>query len=496
MTDFFQDAPQLQNTFTNDQLLQAYLKKLPADVLKNIQPHLQYVGEMAATQWLEWAKEAENNEPKYVPFDPWGRRIDDIIMCSGWKNLEKAAATEGVVAAAYERKFAEWSRVYQMTLLYLFHSSSSFVSCPLAMTDGGARALELYGNDSQKSRGFRHLTTRDPKEFWTSGQWMTERTGGSDVSGTSTVAKKYGNQWALNGVKWFTSATTSQMTMLLARPEGAEAGSRGLSLFYVETRKPDGRLNNIEILRLKDKLGTRAMPTAELQLKDTPAELVGDMGGGVKKIASILNITRIYNSICAISAMRRALDWAQSYSRVRVAFGKKIIDHPLHKALLDNLERTFQDCFKMTFFVVELLGKEETNTATENEKILLRALTPIVKLYTGKKVIEITSEVAEIFGGAGYIEDTGIPTLVRDAQVFSIWEGTTNVLSLDFLRALEKEQAWPILAEYWKSKKTEVPPRVLEILSWAQKGEREKVETHARELSYLIAQTVTKSLQM
>src|SRR5690606_18330955 len=130
-------------------------------------------------------------------------------------------------------------------------------SCPLAMTDGAARAIELYGSESHKNKAFKNLISRDPKKFWTSGQWMTERSGGSDVSGTETVATKSGSSWKLNGTKWFTSATTAQMAMLLARPEGAEAGSRGLSLFYVELRDGQGKLRDIEIHRLKDKLGTK-----------------------------------------------------------------------------------------------------------------------------------------------------------------------------------------------------------------------------------------------
>ena len=494
MNDFFQKPPHLSNTFKNDPVLKNYLKKrLPAAMAPEILKHLDSVGELAATTWWEWAQEAEKNPPQHIPYSPWGEKIDHINLSPAWKNLEAAAAREGIVASAYERKYGSWSRVYQMALLYLFHPSSAFVSCPLAMTDGAARAIELFGNEKQKTKAFRHLTTRDPEQFWTSGQWMTERTGGSDVSGTSTIAVKKNEDWFLTGTKWFTSATTSEMSLLLARPEKAEAGSKGLSLFYVELRDSKNKLQNIEIHRLKDKLGTRALPTAELSLNGTPAELMGDLGGGVKKISALLNITRLYNSICALSQMRRALDWAQSYSKVRTAFGKKLEDHPAHQNLLESLEQTFKDCFRLTFFVIELLGKEETSTATENEKIMLRALTPIVKLYTGKKVMQVVSEVVEIFGGAGYIEDTGIPTLLRDAQVFSIWEGTTNVLSLDFLRAAEKEKAIWILIEYWNSKNIQFPPRLSEILGWLQTGEGEKVEYHARELAFLVAEMAIKS---
>lgn len=489
MSDFFQEAPEISNTFKSDPLLSSYLKsKLQAVDQTKIFAHLERCGELASTQWLQWAQQAEQIPPRHVPYDAWGRKIDDIQLSEGWKNIEMAAAQEGIVAIAYERKYKEFSRVYQLALLYLFHPSSAFVSCPLAMTDGAARALELMGQTEKQKHAFKHLTSRDPAQFWTSGQWMTERTGGSDVSGTSTIAKNVKGQWLLSGTKWFTSATTSQMTMTLARPEKAEPGSRGLSLFFVELRDQLGQLQNIQIHRLKDKLGTRALPTAELSLMDTPAELVGGEGHGVKKIAAILNITRIYNSICALGHMRRLLDLAKNYSDRRVAFGKKLSEHPLHQNTLLHLETTFAQCFRMTFLVGELLGKEEVGIATESEKTLLRCLTPIVKLYTGKKVMEIASEVVEIFGGAGYVEDTGIPRGLRDAQVFSIWEGTTNVLSLDFLRALEKDHSGPILLEYFNNKYGSKLPGPLQQAIQMLGFSRDEVEPKARQLAFTIAE--------
>ena len=443
-SQFFQEGPQLKNTFESDLFLKTYLSKiLPQEMQPQIFKHLAEVGNKASQEWLVWSRQAEENKPKLVQYDEWGKRVDEIIIHDGWKYLESAAATEGIVATAFERKFAEYSRVYQMALLYLYHPSSAFFSCPLAMTDGAARAIELHGSEALKQKAFKHLTSRDPQNFWTAGQWMTERTGGSDVSGTSTIAKPLGgDQYALYGTKWFTSATKSQMAMTLARiddPENPEH-SKSLSLFYVEK-------NNLEVHRLKDKLGTDALPTAELSLNGAKATLVGPANEGVKRIASVLNITRLYNSICAIGHMRRALDLAQNYATKRKAFGAYLIDHALHRKTLDDLENEFQNCFKLTFYVVELLGKEEVGLATEEEKKTLRALTPIVKLYTAKKCMNVVSEVVESFGGAGYIENTGIPRLLRDAQVFSIWEGTTNVLALDFLRVCEKENALETLVK-------------------------------------------------
>lgn len=499
--DFYQQAPVLKNTFDSDPHLSRRLaKRMPGDVWMKIAPHLRHAGELAVTDWLQWSQQAERELPVHLPFDPWGRRVDEIRLSEGWRKLEAAAATEGLVAIGYEREHGEWSRVYQAALLYLYHPSSAFVSCPLAMTDGAARAIELYGDEFLKARAFRNLTSRDPKKFWTSGQWMTERTGGSDVSGTSTIARKKPSAsaqdpfpWSLSGVKWFTSATTSPMAMLLARPEGAASGSRGLSLFYTELRNPEGELDGIEILRLKDKLGTKALPTAELRLVGAKAHLVGGEGDGVKKISSLFNLTRIYNSICALGQWRRAMDLAWAYADVRTAFGKKLADLPLHRATLQALETDFVKAFDLTFFVAHLLGRDECGSATEHERILLRALTPIVKLWTAKKCVEACSEVVESFGGAGYIEDVGLSKLLRDAQVLSIWEGTTNVLALDFLRALEKENAGPVLTEFLKNS-TDPSWQEAQALLNQHQSNPEALQTVARKLAFCVAEAVAAEL--
>lgn len=440
--EFYQDSATITNTYQTDKLLQSYIKRvIPEAYRKEVIDHLNLVGEKASGIWWEWAKQAENNKPTLEQFDPQGRRIDKIEIHQGWKNLEAAAATEGIVATAYERKHEEFSRVYQMALLYLYHPSSGFFSCPLAMTDGAARAIELHGDDHLKKTAFKYLTSRDPKTFWTSGQWMTEKTGGSDVSGTSTTATPVNEKLhQLFGTKWFTSATTSQMALTLARRDG----DKGLSLFYLQLAN-----NNIEVHRLKNKLGTDALPTAELSLKGTQAQLMGAPNEGVKRIASVLNITRIYNSICALGHMRRCLDLATDYAKKRKAFGDYLINLPLHKKTINDMEAEFEKCFKLTFYVVELLGKEEMNKASDLEKKLLRSLTPIVKMYTAKKCMAIASESLECFGGAGYVENLGISRLFRDAQVFSIWEGTTNVLAMDFLRVCQKENALETIKDHY-----------------------------------------------
>jgi alkylation response protein AidB-like acyl-CoA dehydrogenase len=340
-----------------------------------------------------------------------------------------------------------------------------------------------------------HLITRNPKEFWTAGQWMTELIGGSDVGLSETVAVRTASgsdrvssdvqsppsnvqssgdselnteysalrspyseleTWRLYGNKWFASAITSQIALTLARPEGNPPGGHGLALFYLELRDESGRLRNIQINRLKDKLGTRKVPTAELTLVGTPAQLVKGTTDGVRNITPLLNITRLWNGISAVALMRRGIALAADYARKRTAFGAPLSEKHLHMDTLAGLQAEAKAAFHLAFYVAELTGRAETSTSTNapdvamvhslergdrsslgsEDTVLLRVLTPVMKLTTGKQAVMVLSEVVEAFGGAGYVEDTGLPQLLRDSQVLPIWEGTTNVLSLDTLRAL------------------------------------------------------------
>jgi alkylation response protein AidB-like acyl-CoA dehydrogenase len=434
---FTQSPPQLGNQYTSDPVLRGYLRRvLPAQVLAAVEPELEEMGALAGGELYRMQLADRLNEPRHTPWDAWGNRIDLVEVSPLWLRAEKLAAEKGLVAAAYERRHGRFSRVQQFALVHLFTPSSDVYSCPLAMTDGAARALTASGNTALASRALPHLTSRDPANFWTSGQWMTESTGGSDVGLSETVARQADGRWRLSGRKWFTSAVTAQMALTLARPEGNPPGGKGLALFYLETRGADGRLNNIVVHRLKDKLGTRKVPTAELTLDGALAEPVAGLSDGVRAIAPMLNVTRTWNAVSAVSYMRRGLALARDYARRRVAFGAPLSDKALHLETLAGLQAEFEAGFHLAFAVVELLGREEAGEADEAQRELLRLLTPIAKLTTGKQSVAVLSEVVESFGGAGYVEDSGIPLLLRDAQVFPIWEGTTNVLSLDTLRAV------------------------------------------------------------
>jgi len=448
---FNQPPPQLGNQYDDDVLLRHHLERvLPPAIREAVTPELREMGALAVDLYHH-SLETRLEEPSFTQWDAWGNRVDRIENTSLWKRAEKLAAEKGVVAAAYDSPHGAHARTHQFALTYLFAPSSDVFSCPLAMTDGAARTLLASGNRELIDAAVPHLTSRDPEQFWTSGQWMTESTGGSDVGRSETVAVQGPEGWRLHGRKWFTSAATSQMALTLARPEGNAAGGRGLALFYVRCQDDAGNLDRIRLHRLKDKLGTRKLPTAELFLDGTPAIPVKGTDSGVKHITPMLNITRTWNAVSAIGFMRRGIALARDYAKRRVAFGAPLSEKPLHIDTLATLQAELEGAFLLTFRVVELLGRHEHGELDEAGSQLLRLLTPITKLTTARQGVEVASEVLEAFGGAGYVEDTGLPSLLRDAQVLSIWEGTTNVLSLDTLRALGKGDAMRALTQELQS---------------------------------------------
>src|SRR5215213_9093032 len=438
---FRQEPPQLGNQYETDRALRSYLKRfLPPEVFTEVEPELLELGELAGGELYRMQLADRLNEPRLTQWDAWGERVDRIEVSPLWRVAERLAAERGLVATAYERRHGAHSRVHQFALAYLFTPSTDIYSCPLAMTDGAARVIATSGNDALIGNVLPRLTSRDPKEFWTSGQWMTELSGGSDVGASETVARRdAGGAWRLHGRKWFTSAAASQVALTLARPEGNEGGGRGLALFFVETRDAEGRLRGIRIDRLKEKLGTRKVPTAELTLEGTPAELVKGTTDGVRDIAPMLNVTRLWNGVSAAALMRRGVALARDYARRRTAFGSTLAEKPLHADTLAGLQAEADAALHLAFYAAGLTGREEAGELDEQGGRLLRLLTPLVKLTTARAAVHAASETVEAFGGAGYVEDTGLPVLLRDAQVLSIWEGTTNVLSLDALRTALKD---------------------------------------------------------
>ncbi|DAZ95397.1 TPA: hypothetical protein N0F65_001055 [Lagenidium giganteum] len=386
-------------------------------------------------QYRQWAEDAETNVPRHVQYDHWCRRTDRLVLAHGWEELKKEVAREGMVHYGYHSATADVGRLHQYTKLFIASPYMAMVTCPTAMTDGAATLCRTHGLQEE----FERLTTMDPEKLWMSGQWMTERPGGSDVGNTETIAEPDGSGgWKVNGFKWFSSATEADIAFLLARTKvdgQLTPGSRGLSLFLAHVKKPDGSLNGIQIHRLKNKVGTKSLPTAELLLTDVPAQLIGEPMKGVKNITPILNITRLHAAMGVASYVHRALNLAKSYAETRMAFGKLLKDHVMHAKTLSHLETTHRGSTLLIFHMVNLLGKSEMGD--DEAKSVLRLLTPMAKMFVCKVGVHDIVECMEAMGGQGYMEETGVGMLLRDGIANIIWEGATNVLALDLLRVFD-----------------------------------------------------------
>lgn len=504
---FIQSAPTLGNQYRDDAFLRSYLRrKLPPQVLSDIEPGLDALGATAGGELYALQLADRLNEPRLLQWDAWGNRIDRIEITPLWQRAARVAVAAGLIAIPYERAHGRYSRTHQFAAVYLFHPSSDVYTCPLAMTDGAARTLVVSNNVRLIEHAVPRLTSRDPAQAWTSGQWMTESSGGSDVGASLTRAHRDEHGcWRLHGKKWFTSAITSQMALTLARPQGSGPGGSGLAMFYVETHDESGRLNGIRIERLKDKLGTRKVPTAELLLDGTRAELVSEPRNGTRNIEPMLLVTRAWNSVTSVAFMRRGLALARSYAGRREAFGAKLSALPLHIDTLAGLEAETRGAFLLAFELVELMGRQEAGEIDDEQRALLRLVTPIAKLLTAKQAVAVASECIEAFGGAGYVEDTGLPALLRDTQVLPIWEGTTNVLALDAVLRGELSLGLPALRSRVASCVQQVSEERLaaagsqalaavdHVALWLkQHGDAIEVQSHARR----IAMTLGRALQL
>jgi acyl-CoA dehydrogenase len=427
------------NTYTADPALRSLLGAwLRPEVLAWAEPQLEEMGLLAAEELHRLGEECERQPAWLRTIDPWGERVDEVVYPEAWRRLGAVAARHGLTGLPYEEEARLVAgpdlRLVHAALCYLFQPQTATYLCPVAMTDGAARVLIDFGPEELRAEVVPHLISRDPAAAWTAGQWMTEVQGGSDVGATAVRARCVEGGWRLYGRKYFCSNLGGEVALALARPEGAGSGTAGLALFLVPRRLADGSPNRLRIDRLKDKLGTRAMATGEVTLEGTEARLVGQPERGFAQMTSMLNVTRLHNAVASAATLRRGLHLARGYAAVRTAFGRRLDQLPLLRQVLMGLAVQAEAALVLTMRLAALLGRVETGAALPEERAVCRLGSSLTKLYTARMAVAGASEVVECFGGAGYMEDTGIPRLLRDAQVLPIWEGTTNVLALDALR--------------------------------------------------------------
>jgi alkylation response protein AidB-like acyl-CoA dehydrogenase len=283
------------------------------------------------------------------------------------------------------------------------------------------------------------MLSQDPATMWKGAQFMTEKAGGSDVGAIETVAEHVGpnasglDEWKLYGDKWFCSHTDAEVVMILARPVGAGGGTKGLGLFAMPRWLPDGSRNSYRIARLKDKLGTRSMASGELVIDGATAYLVGDLERGFAQMVEQVNLCRISHGARAAAMMRRCLNEAMVVAGSRSAFGSKIIDKPLLRRQLMKIMVPTEQALSMVTYAAHLMD--------ENDDATLRLITPLLKFRACRDNIKVAAGSLEVRGGNGYIEDFVHARLVRDAQLGTIWEGTSNINALDAVtRAVKKNK--------------------------------------------------------
>ncbi|MDG4766182.1 acyl-CoA dehydrogenase family protein [Solwaraspora sp. WMMD406] len=463
MDRYVQPVPAPGDPYRTDWLLDAWLRRhLSAAELAAADTRLTALAADVNGPLRAAHTDAEAHPPHLVRYGPWGERVDRIRTADGWRRLRDAAARHALVALPYQAPTrATWgaaTRIVQHALLHLYAPESATFSCPVAMADGAAALLSRPDVDAAvRDSWLPRLTSTDPATAVTSGQWMTEARGGSDLSGSTTTADPAGDgSWRLTGEKWFCSAIDAPVAVALARPAGAGPGSRHLAPFLVPRyaadspladadADPDAPAPGIRVHRLKDKLGTRALPTAEVGLRQAYALPLGDPARpGLSRAMTLVVVTRLHNASAAAGGMRRGLAYAHAYATARDVAGGRLVDSPAHRAVLGTLAVDAAGAFVLAGDAFALLGRVEVG-GDPASAALLRLVAPMAKLATGRLAVAAASEYVECFGGAGYVEDTGVPRLLRDAQVLPIWEGTTTVLALDVLRAVVREDAAPPL---------------------------------------------------
>src|SRR5712691_8815608 len=413
------------------------------------------MGAVASQRMDELAQIANRQGPVLMQLDKRGQRVDEVIFHPAYHELERIAYQDFAIAACSHRDDAPgWPgkvpQPVKFALGYLGMQAEAGVFCPVSMTDALARVLERYGSEPLKRRFLSGLTALTMAELNQGAMFLTEKQGGSDVGLTSTVAKpRLSNnisenglhpEWEIWGDKWFCSNVSADLILTLARPEGAPGGTRGLGLFLVPRLLDDGMHNAYTINRLKDKLGTRSMATGEVTLQGAQAYLVGNRERGFVQMTEMINLTRIWAAIGSLAAMRRSYLEALVYTRGRIAFGRRLAEHPLMRRQLVDLLIEVEGCAALAFETAAVLDRVDHEGRDEDRR-LLRILTPLCKYYIPKRGEYVTLEALEMRGGNGYVEEWANARLLRDAIVNVIWEGSANVIVLDVARALAREQA-------------------------------------------------------
>jgi alkylation response protein AidB-like acyl-CoA dehydrogenase len=429
------------------QLLALYL---PEATRKHLEPHFKRLGVLAGGRLDELARTADQNGPVLHPRDKFGRDEDWIEYHPSYREMEAIAFGDFQFHAMSHRAGvlgldAPMHPVAKYACQYLFVQGEFGIMCPISVTDTSIHLLRKYASQELKDYLLPRMLSADPAVQWKGTQFMTEKAGGSDIGRVETIARNEGGTWRLYGEKWFCSHTDADVALMLARPEGAPDGTRGLALFALPRRLEDGSRNTYRIVRLKDKLGTRSMASGEIRLEGAVAYPVGRLDQGLKQMMDQVNLSRLSHGVRAAAMMRRCVNEALTVARHRVAFGKAIIEHPLLRRQLMKLIVPTEQALSMVMAAAAAMGEADAGSNSAGD--VLRLLTPLMKFRACRDNVTVATGAMEVRGGNGYIEEWVNARLVRDAQIGLLWEGTSNINALDVItRALGKSRAHEPLA--------------------------------------------------
>ncbi|MCB4820142.1 acyl-CoA dehydrogenase family protein [Roseicella aerolata] len=421
---------------------------LPPDLLAHLSPHLDRMGALAGDRLDELAGIADRNPPVLRQRTRRGEDRQAIDYHPAYREMERIAFAEyGLAAMSHRGGVLGWPApmppVAKYALTYLFVQAEFGLCCPLSMTDALARTLRRFGEPGLVARYLPALTATDLDALRQGAMFMTEQGAGSDIAATSVLAEEAADGgWRLSGDKWFCSNPDCGMALVLARRKGV-SGMRGVSLFLLPRDLPDGTRNSYRIVRLKDKLGTKSMASGEVRLEGAAAFLVGEPEAGFRQMADMVNASRLSNGMRAAGLMRRAVTEAMFVARHRIAFGRRLIEMPLMRRQLLKLVLPMEQARSMVFQAAEALRRSDAGE--EGAYPLLRILTPLLKFRACRDARKVTGDAMEVRGGCGYIEEWADPRLLRDSHLGSIWEGTSNIVALDVLRAAQREGSLPVL---------------------------------------------------
>ncbi|HXH81498.1 MAG TPA: acyl-CoA dehydrogenase family protein, partial [Candidatus Tectomicrobia bacterium] len=433
------------------------------DVLARARPLLDEMGEVAGGELDALAQVADRNPPALRTHDATGRRVDEIVKHPAYEAMERLAFERfGLAAMSHREGVRGWPgrtpHVVKYALSYLFAQSEFGLLCPVSVTDSTSRVLRWFADERLREAYLPRLTSTDLETLWQGAQWMTEKTGGSDVGASTSVARRDPDgTWRIWGDKWFCSVANAGVALALARPEGAPPGSRGLGLFLVPRELPDGTRNAWTLNRLKDKLGSRSMATGEVTLHGAVAYPVGDLARGFHQMMEMVNVSRLSNAMRAAGIMRRALLESVVHARARSAFDRALLDLPqLRRDVLEMLLDAEAGC-SVVLNAAALLDRADAGST--QDRVLVRVVTPLAKYWLTARARVVAGEAMNVRGGNGYIEEWVNARLVRDAYLGAIWEGSTNVVALDVQRALTREGCLQPLAGFVQQKLDAVTDR-------------------------------------